>query len=84
MFPGLSGLSSSFQKGQAAEGRYYSTIKETRESMSKIVHSSDPNPHKYGHNEFADPNNKWDPKAQKVIDQELARQGKGQGKKGKK
>ncbi len=42
--------------------RDYVTGKD-RNDLNKIVHSGDRDPHKHGHNSFADKTNSYDPKA---------------------
>ncbi len=58
---------SAHQKGEAAELRSYAD-KSTYKELSFINHSGDANPHKHGHNPYADNTNSYDPKAQVVID----------------
>lgn len=61
-------MASTLQKGQAAELRTFVDNKADYQALSYILHSGDDNPHKYGHNPFADSTNSYDPKAQEVID----------------
>ena len=56
------------QKGSAAELRTHVNRNHSK-NLSFIVHSGDKNPHKHGHNAFADPKNEYDPKAEEVIKQ---------------
>lgn len=59
---------SALQKGRAVELRTERRLDSSmRRDLNWIVHSSDPDPHKRGHNPFADPTKTYDRKAQKVI-----------------
>jgi hypothetical protein len=57
---------STYQKGQAAELRTFTTGK-VRNKLNQIVHSGDKRPRKG--NVFIDPTNSYDPEAQDAIDE---------------
>lgn len=67
-----SGGASAQQKGRAAEMRTF-VSGSARSDLNKIVHSGDKDPHKYGKNQFADPSNSYDPKAQKALNKAQAK-----------
>jgi hypothetical protein len=56
------------QIGKASALRSHAANREDKQTLNMIVHSPDVNPHKYGHNRFADPYTEYDPKAQAAID----------------
>ncbi len=68
------GGASAYQKGKAAEMRTYvnENVKGKMneclfKDLSYIIHSGDRNPQKAGNNRFADPENKYDPEADKIL-----------------
>lgn len=44
--------------------------------MNQIIHSGDPNTHKFGFNPYADSTKSYDPKAQEALDRIAAKYGK--------
>lgn len=64
------------QVGQAAALRHGDLEQEDRQTVNQIIHSGDPNPHKFGHNPFADPTKSYDPKAQEALDRIASKYGK--------
>jgi len=65
------GGASTYQKGLSAEMRTYITDNRLKSILSKIVHSNDSRASQYGlyDNRFRDYTNKYDPEAQKRIDE---------------
>jgi hypothetical protein len=64
------------QVGLAAELRHGHLSPEDRETCNFIIHSGDKDPHKRGHNQYADPTKSYDPKAQEALDKIVAKQKK--------
>eukprot|EP00179_Madagascaria_erythrocladioides_P029718 CAMPEP_0198357518 /NCGR_PEP_ID=MMETSP1450-20131203/127144_1 /TAXON_ID=753684 ORGANISM="Madagascaria erythrocladiodes, Strain CCMP3234" /NCGR_SAMPLE_ID=MMETSP1450 /ASSEMBLY_ACC=CAM_ASM_001115 /LENGTH=74 /DNA_ID=CAMNT_0044064157 /DNA_START=191 /DNA_END=415 /DNA_ORIENTATION=+ len=60
------GGASHSQIGRAAAKRTH-TSGATRQDLNKIVHSADKDPHKHGHNPYADPTATYDPQAEKAL-----------------
>lgn len=64
------------QVGQVAALWHGDLEQEHRREMNQIIHSGDPNTHKFGFNPYADSTKSYDPKAQEALDRIAAKYGK--------